>query len=77
MSRINRLEITVFNKGPQINRAFWYVHDILGYSRYGKDIRLYGAEKMLTRKGEECFCLLYTSPDHSGYGPGGYRQQDG
>ncbi len=59
VSRINRLEITVFNKGPQINRAFWYVHDILGYSRYGKDIRLYGAEKMLTRKGEECFADLY------------------
>lgn len=59
VSRINKLEIVVFNKGPQINRAFWYLHDIIGQSRYGEDIRLYDAEKMLTRKGEESFRDLY------------------
>lgn len=59
VSRINKLEILVFNKGPQINRAFWYIHDIIGYPRYGKDIRLYGAEEMLRRKGEESFRDLY------------------
>lgn len=59
VSRINRLEIEFFNKGPQINRAFWYVHDVIGYSRYGKDIRLYNAEEMLFRKGESSFRDLY------------------
>lgn len=55
VSRINRLEIEFFNKGPRINRAFWYIHDIIGDSRLGKDIRLYNAEKMLFRKGESSF----------------------
>lgn len=59
VSRINKLEIEFFNKGPQINRAFWYVHDIIGDFRFGKDIRLYNAEKMLYRKGEGCFRDLY------------------
>lgn len=59
VSQINKLEIIVFNKGPQINRAFWYNHDIVGYPRYGKDIRLYNAEEMLRRKGEEGFRDLY------------------
>ncbi len=59
VSKMNGLEIATFNKGPQINRAFWYIHDILGETRYGKDIRLYGAKRMLTRKGEESFRGLY------------------
>lgn len=59
VSRINKLEIIVFNKGPQINRAFWYVHDVIGYPQYGKDIRLYHAEKMLNHKGEDSFRDLY------------------
>lgn len=59
VSRINKLEIVVFNKGPQINRAFWYIHDVIGYPQYGKDIRLYGAEKMMSRKGESSFEDLY------------------
>lgn len=59
VSRINRLEIALFNKGPQINRAFWYIHDIVGQKRYGKDIRLYQGEKILTRKGAESFHDLY------------------
>lgn len=59
VSRINKLEIATFNKGPQVNRAFWYIHDIIGYPRYGKDIRLYNAEGMLSRKGESSFTDLY------------------
>lgn len=59
ISRINQLEIVVFNKGPQINRAFWYLHDIVGWPRYGKDIRLYHAEEMFRKKGEESFTDLY------------------
>lgn len=59
VSKINKLEIIVFNKGPQINRAFWYIHDVIGYTKYGKDIRLYNAEEMLRKKGEESFTDLY------------------
>lgn len=59
ISKMNKLEIVVFNKGPQINRAFWYIHDVIGYPRYGKDIRLYRGDKMLDRKGKSSFRDLY------------------
>ena len=59
ISKMNQLEIAVFNKGPKINRAFWYIHDILVDAKYGKDIRLYHAEKVMRRKGEESFRDLY------------------
>lgn len=59
VSKMNKLEIIMFNKGPQVNRAFWYIHDIIGYPEYGKDIRLYNGEKLLTEKGKSSFRDLY------------------
>lgn len=50
-ARNNRVEIESYNGLSKVNRIFGYVLFQLGDFRYGKDIRLYGAEKMMYEKG--------------------------
>lgn len=53
--KINQVDIEAFNKGPVINRAFWYLGWWLSESRFGKDIRLYGSDDMMMEKCQKGF----------------------
>ncbi|MFZ2538050.1 MAG: ABC transporter ATP-binding protein [Oscillospiraceae bacterium] len=55
VGRINNLEMTQFQKSPTVNRGFHYIFRELCDARYGKDIRLYGADKMMLTKAENNF----------------------
>lgn len=48
--RVNRLEIKFYKGLSKLNRAFGYYGYNLLDIRYGKDIRLYGARKMMVQK---------------------------
>lgn len=68
VSRINKIEMTQFQKSPTVNRGFHYVFRELCDSRYGKDIRLYGADKMMLTKAKDNFhslCCIFKEQHNS------------
>jgi len=68
VSRINKIEMTQFQKSPTINRGFHYVFRELCEGRYGKDIRLYIADNMMLTKARTNFndlCCIFEKQHNS------------
>lgn len=51
-ARINAINVKYFNKLVGLNRAFEYLYIKLPGFLFGKDLRLFGADKMVLEKGE-------------------------
>lgn len=59
VSKINMLEIKMFQKGPKMNRKFWYIADTLTDSKFAKSIRLYHANTMIQKYASDNIDEIY------------------
>lgn len=61
LSRMNHLQIKQFSESAPLNRAFHYISQELSDARYGKDVRMYGADRMLHQLGSDTMQQYYFS----------------
>lgn len=62
VSKMNNLQIKQFSESAPLKRAFSYISQELCDARYGKDIRMYGADRMLDQLGSDTlqdYCLSF------------------
>lgn len=52
--KVNKIKISYFDDFSKLNRAFSYILNRLSHFEFGKDIRLYAADKMMLSKADEC-----------------------
>ncbi len=61
LARINHLQIKQFSESTPLNRAFNYISQELSDAKYAKDIRMYGADRMLHQLGSDTLHRFYCS----------------